>query len=135
MAEYKNCEALCEYFQEKFEYYKAESEKQVCGGYVFDEKMQFAAIVAKHFLDKVKEAPAADVVEVVHAYWDKDCVTGIMCCSNCRMPPPGDAELQDFYESPYCQSCGAKMDANSKPTLPETTRQTVLNSFMKGSEV
>lgn len=60
-----------------------------------------------HILDKL---PAADVVEVVHAYWDKDRVTGAMSCSNCRMPPPGDAELEDFYESAYCQSCGAKMD-------------------------
>ena len=95
-----------------------------------DEDIMFCQMV-----DIVAGQPAADVVEVVHAYWDKDCVTGIMCCSNCRMPPPGDAELQDFYESPYCQSCGAKMDANSKSTLPETTRQTVLNSFMKVSEV
>lgn len=60
-----------------------------------------------HILDKL---PTADVVEVVHAYWDKDSITGAMCCSNCKMPPPGDAELEDFYESDYCQSCGAKMD-------------------------
>ena len=87
----------------------------------------------------IMKAPAADVVEVIHAYWEKDSVTGVMRCSNCRMPPPGDAELEDFYESPYCQSCGAKMNAadinvGCKNSLPETVKQTVLDSFMKGSE-
>ena len=48
MAEYIEREALSEYFREKFEYYKAESEIKVCGGYMYDEKMQYAAIVAKH---------------------------------------------------------------------------------------
>ncbi|MBR4859329.1 MAG: hypothetical protein IKU08_09130 [Clostridia bacterium] len=31
---------------------------------MFDEKMQYAAIVAKHFLDTAKKSPAADVVEI-----------------------------------------------------------------------
>ncbi len=70
MAEYINREALSEYFREKFEYYKAESEIKVCGGYMYDGKMQYAAIVAKHFLDELKRTPSADVVEVVRC---KDC--------------------------------------------------------------
>ena len=60
--------------------------------------------------EAIKEAPAADVVEVVHAYWNKDPVTGVKLCSNCKAPPPGDAELKEFYESNYCPCCGAKMD-------------------------
>ena len=58
----------------------------------------------------IEEAPAEDVKVVVHAYWEKDLVTGYMSCSNCKMPAPGDAELEDYYESPFCPCCGADMD-------------------------
>lgn len=68
--------------------------------------------------DVIKTLPAADVVEVVHAYWDKDPVTGVKLCSNCNAPPPGDAELDKFYESDYCPCCGAKMDGKINPSAP-----------------
>lgn len=58
----------------------------------------------KGYADGLKNA------DIVHGYWDKDCVTGYTVCSNCRMPPPGDAELEAFYESDYCPHCGAMMD-------------------------
>lgn len=58
----------------------------------------------KGYADGLKNA------DIVHAYWDRDSVTGITVCSNCRMSPPGDAELEKFYESDYCPKCGAMMD-------------------------
>ncbi len=58
----------------------------------------------KGYTDGLKNA------DIVHAYWDRDSVTGITVCSNCRTSPPGDAELEEFYESDYCPKCGALMD-------------------------
>lgn len=53
----------------------------------------------------VEDAPAADVVEVVHAHWiDRD---GKTWCSNC------DASNKQ-YKPPYCPHCGAKMDGERK---------------------
>lgn len=48
----------------------------------------------------VRENPAADVVEVVHAHWiDRD---GKTWCSKC------DASNKQ-YKPPYCPHCGADM--------------------------
>jgi hypothetical protein len=117
MAEYINREALSEYFREKFEYYKAESEIKVCGGYMYDEKMQYAAIVAKHFLDELKRTPTADVVEVVHGEWiikDDDYDCELMCCSVCKSEfYDGDNDTVDCRHN-YCPNCGAKMDGDKK---------------------
>lgn len=55
----------------------------------------------------VLDAPAADVVEVVHAHWiDRDEKTW---CSNC------DASNKQ-YKPPYCPHCGAKMDGGKHET-------------------
>lgn len=94
MAEYKNCEALSEYFREKFEYYKAKSEIKVCDGYMYDEKMQYAAIVAKHFLDELKRIPTADVVPVVRC---KD-------CKHCEHIYPECDINGNCREAYYCKS-------------------------------
>ena len=52
-----------------------------------------------------EDAPAADVVEVVHARWiDRD---GKTWCSNC------DASNKQ-YKPPYCPHCGAKMGRERK---------------------
>lgn len=122
MAEYIEREALSEYFREKFEYYKSESEIKVCGRYMYDEKMQYAAIVAKHFLDELKRTPIADVVEVVHGKWlqtkeplganEVDCVE----CSVCRESwvIEEDLSLDEYIEFwHYCPNCGAKMDGDT----------------------
>ena len=66
--------------------------------------------------DVIKTLPAADVVEVVHAYWNKDPATGFTNCSNCKAPPPGDANLEKFYESDFCPCCGAVMDKKLNPS-------------------
>lgn len=65
------------------------------------------------FYKLVDLVPAADVVPVVHAEWEKhyytkdDTIFGQakMCwyrCSKCRQP-------KGISESPYCPNCGAKM--------------------------
>ena len=112
--EYIEREAVSEYFREKFEYYKAESEIKVIGGYMYDEKMQYAAIVAKHFLDELKRTPAADVVEVKHGEWLSNAQTDEFVCSECDGIAPVDCEKEKFYKSDYCPNCGAKMDLEER---------------------
>ena len=54
-------------------------------------------------LQSISEMPAADVAEVVHAYWIEDGDTQI--CSNC-----GEEHEWDAYRASFCDTCGAKMD-------------------------
>ena len=60
-------------------------------------------------LDKAQRvilnAPAADVVEVVHAKWDDN-----GRCTNCGGHAPYYSMASTYYTSPYCFECGAKMD-------------------------
>lgn len=88
----------------------------------FDE---FATTIVPNVLRNI---PAADVVEVVHSKWIKR--------NNERRCPICDFFYMTNGTTVYnlCPMCGAKMDARSKSTLSEATRQTVLDSFMKGSE-
>lgn len=51
--------------------------------------------------------PAADVAEVVHAYWIEDGDTQI--CSNC-----GEEHEWDVYRASFCDTCGAKMDGGAE---------------------
>lgn len=61
-----------------------------------------ASVAAKVEIGKI---PAADVVEVVHARWDKD-----GRCTNCGGHAPFIPNGLYYYESNYCHTCGAKMD-------------------------
>ena len=64
-------------------------------------KREYDAISIDGIIKALKEAPAADVVEVVHAHWiDRDEKTW---CSRC------DASNKQ-YKPPYCPHCGARMD-------------------------
>ena len=64
--------ALCEFFQERYEYLRNASETQLPNGNVqIDLDIQVGAIIAKEFLDKAKQAKTVDAVEVVRC---KDCV-------------------------------------------------------------
>lgn len=59
----------------------------------------------------VKDIPAADVVEVVHARWI-DCKYGNVICGWCgfrRRAPKSDDD--DRF---YCAHCGAKMDGGNR---------------------
>ena len=52
---------------------------------------------------RIKELPAADVVDVVHGEWNMYPIAdGMNQCSKCG--------LLRFGESNYCPNCGAKMD-------------------------
>lgn len=58
---------------------------------------------------EVASFPAADVAPVVHGKWDKN-----GNCTNCGKHAPFWSMSSCYYESPYCQSCGAKMDGGAK---------------------
>lgn len=49
--------------------------------------------------------PAADAAEVVHAEWNND-----GRCTNCGGHAPFIGLDGEYYKSPYCFCCGAKMD-------------------------
>lgn len=57
----------------------------------------------------IKRQPTADVVEVVHARWNKNGY-----CTYCGGHAPFTPNGIYYYESGYCQTCGAKMDGERK---------------------
>ncbi len=68
---------------------------------------------ANKVIDRIKAAPAADVVEVKHGEWLSNAVSDEYVCSECDGIAPVDCEKEDFYESNYCPNCGAKMDGQA----------------------
>lgn len=77
----------------------------------------------RDMLSRVKNYPAADVVEVRHGKWIKgrkeklyynDDMSGFydfpVTCSVCKF----DITDEGFYETDYCPNCGAKMDGDTK---------------------
>ena len=71
-------------------------------------KREFDAISLDGIIKALKEAPAADVVEVVHAEW-------VMKETMVRSPFAKNAYCSVCYEETsypynYCPHCGAKMD-------------------------
>ena len=54
---------------------------------------------------EIRKLPAADVAPVIHARWDENGY-----CTNCGKHSPFWSISSCYYKSPYCQSCGAKMD-------------------------
>lgn len=71
----------------------------------------------------IKEAPAADVVEVKHGKWEydpdgNDWGLGAWCCSLCQCKNDNlgmgkHINPYQFAGSKYCPNCGAKMDGDS----------------------
>ena len=60
-------------------------------------------MIVKWLCGIVEDAPTVDAVEVVHGRWDKNWRgDNIVYCNQCYIP-------QDI-PTPYCASCGAKMD-------------------------
>lgn len=58
---------------------------------------------------EVASFPAAEVAPVVHGKWDKN-----GNCTNCGKHAPFWSMSSCYYESPYCQSCGAMMDGGTE---------------------
>ena len=57
---------------------------------------------------EINSIPTADVAPVVHGKWDKN-----GNCTNCGKHAPFWSMSSCYYKSPYCQSCGAKMDGGA----------------------
>ena len=99
--------ALCEFFQERYEYLRNASETPLPGGLVrVDALIQGGAIIAKEFLDKVKAVPTVDAVEVVHGKWIKGKYPGEYTCSRCGMEYCEADPTAKPYK--YCPECGSK---------------------------
>ena len=81
--------ALCKFFQERYEYLRNASEERLPHGFVrVDTMIQGGAIIAKGFLDKAKQAPTVEAVEVVR-------------CLHCQYAKP--YERVDGLTGYYCQ--------------------------------
>ena len=116
-----DADALCEFFQERYEYLRNASETPLPNGNVLvDTEIQVGAIIAKEFLDKAKDAPTVDAVEVVHAKWNDyhfikaDCPRNgfpSVKCSHCDIVFCDIINVHSFMYH-YCPNCGAKMDGD-----------------------
>ena len=54
---------------------------------------------------EIRKLPPANVEPVRHGWWDVN-----RRCSECGAPAPLAYAEPDRWKSPYCPSCGAKMD-------------------------
>lgn len=88
-------------------------------------------------VEHIKNAPAADVVEVVHGEWIithdfDDCYEAmrplgrVVRCSVCGYPT-------GHVKTNFCPECGADMRGDENGLSPET-KQVILDDFMKGVE-
>ena len=76
-----------------------------------------------YYYNAIKEAPAADAVEVVHGEWIEDKINSpnlfdngeteweidVLVCSHCGLT----LDWVDYHRT-YCEQCGAKMDGERK---------------------
>ena len=85
----------------------------------------------RQWFDEFFEEVEGDIAEVVHGEWIAHGYKWRCSVCNCKLNLDGTPMENGFY---FCPICGAKMDANSKTNLSEATRQTVIDSFMKGSK-
>ena len=80
----------------------------------------YPVYLADHVLHEIRNAPAADVVEVKHGEWKKTdwagvSVKGYMACSQCNvMIPTCNGTRYCLNHLYYCPNCGAKMDGENK---------------------
>ena len=122
---------LCKFFQERYEFLRSASQIRLPGGFVrVDAEIEGGAIIAKEFLDKVKQAPTVDAVEVVHSHWEwfeewspstpenpRECDDCGWRCGRCKaaLADMVGGYWDDYYEEPklnHCPNCGAKMDGD-----------------------
>ena len=106
---YIDRDSLCDYYQERFDFLFKNSIKKSSVGYTIDKEIQTAAIIAKEFLDKAKQAPTADVVELKHGEWEFAGYSlkgeKAYVCSECNFAVANIDEI----EMKYCGGCGARM--------------------------
>ena len=69
-------------------------------------EQQFSLIDA---LEMVENFPASDVEPTRHAHWD-----GNRTSTPCGGHAPYFAMSREYYKSPFCHECGAKMDEVSE---------------------
>ena len=124
--------ALCGFFQERYEYLRNASETPLPGGRVLvDTEIQCGAIIAKEFLDKAKDAPTVDAVGDEEIY-----KKAFEIAVRCARELSGTPELKEAYQEAQkdnralksfsdfcmekameelndCPNCGAKMDGGN----------------------
>ena len=108
MKEYIEREALKADLQESYEglkniykVLKHDEERRICEAQL--------AVITEAIL-RVKDAPAADVVEVRHGRWIKSSFPDIYQCSHCKMPTKMDELCDSETLRAFCPNCGAIMD-------------------------
>ena len=83
--------------------------------YGFTAAVQFGV---NHAIQCIKEAPAADVVEVRHGRWmTTDAYPHHLYCSVCYKTYAKNAKWVNELDLPtnYCPNCGARMDKEDEP--------------------
>ena len=120
--EYIEREALKEDLKESYDRLRA-----IYDSFTYDEDKQICAGQLTTFTEailRVKDAPAANVAQVVHGRWvfgkDLACCWGQILknkyhlyCSECLEQAVNRSEDNDpdfDIDTPYCPNCGAKMD-------------------------
>lgn len=85
------------------EYIEREATLKVISDIISDNKISHKVRAINR---KIKQIPAADVVEVRHGEWIKAGVgiTERVVCSHCK------SDKGSFMLPPFCNQCGAKMD-------------------------
>ena len=64
------------------------------------------SVIKGQCLEHILTSEPADVVEVVHGYWEE--VIGDIRCSVCKI------SQDNGHKHNYCPECGAKMDAERR---------------------
>ena len=125
--EYIEREALKEDLKESYDRLRA-----IYDSFTYDEDKQICAGQLTTFTEailRVKEAPAADVVEVRHGRWvfGKDLADSFgsinknkyhLYCSECRnqaFNKTVDNDPDFDVDTPFCPWCGAKMNKEDRP--------------------
>lgn len=67
---------------------------------------------------EIDHAPAADVVEVVHARWDEDEYPFCNVCMECGLVIDRTCIKHNSGKLNFCPHCGAKMDGERKEATP-----------------
>ena len=112
---YIECSAIEKDLEERYNYYRTESEIKLGDLVAIDDTLQTAAIIAKYALEQIQKAPTADVVEVRHGERLPTNIPSyfgdvIYECSLCKAK---DGEHSSILGN-YCWRCGAKMDGERK---------------------